>query len=513
MTPFLHGLPIAEAKWELDRFAPLLTIRDKIGDFRPLLMNDAQRLTWNAIRDQRNRKGRVRKLILKARQQGISTINMAYAFQRTFFDQGARTFVMAHIQGTTDTLFEMAKTFYDKLEHADKFCPASTTNAKALQFDSINSAMFVATAGSKTVGHGQALTTFIGSEFARWPNALEHLSGVLQAVPDMINTNIILESVGNGMNNIMYDRWQEALEGGTDYEPLFIPWYLTEDYAKQPDEPDWAFSKDDLDYGLRYDLDDWQLYWRRSKIKTDFGDSDSLFAEMYPANPQEAFLRGDKSLITVSLLEACVKRKRDPWGPKVWGYDPAFGGKDRSALAKRHGTACTSVEYTKEPDPMAQVGYLARQLDREKPDMLFIDNGAGGAGLVSRLHELNYDNVMGVWAGAKASDDKRYFNKRAEIWYEMIEWMREYGHIPNDTQLHSDLYAPAEVSPDSSGRLRLQKKEDMESRSPDGGDALALTFSFPVQSREKSPANYSPEERAHTLALSKSQTRKKVRTH
>jgi hypothetical protein len=50
-----------------------LFIRDKTGSIVPLKLNAVQRLVHARIVDQRARTGRVRMLVLKARQPGVST--------------------------------------------------------------------------------------------------------------------------------------------------------------------------------------------------------------------------------------------------------------------------------------------------------------------------------------------------------------------------------------------------------------------------------------------------------
>jgi hypothetical protein len=49
------------------------------------------------------------------------------------------------------------------------------------------------------------------------------------------------------------------------------------------------------------------------------------------------------------------------------------------------------------------------------------------------------------------------------------------------------LMAPNRIDPDSANRNKVESKKDMAKRgirSPDGGDALALTFAFKVADRE-----------------------------
>jgi hypothetical protein len=65
----------------------------------------------------------------------------------------------------------------------------------------------------------------------------------------------------------------------------------------------------------------------------------------------------------------------------------------------------------------------------------------------------------------------------------MGEWLKETPcRIPDEDSLHGDLISP-KYKYDSNSRLVMERKEDMKKRglrSPDEGDALALTFAAPV---------------------------------
>jgi hypothetical protein len=97
-----------------------------------------------------------------------------------------------------------------------------------------------------------------------------------------------------------------------------------------------------------------------------------------------------------------------------------------------------------------------------------------------------------VNAGERALDDQRYINRRAEMWGKMRDWFAEPpAKIPDSDELHGDLTGP-KYTYDSSQRLKIERKEDMKKRglrSPDSGDALALTFAAsvrPYEHRERS---------------------------
>ena len=104
-----------------------------------------------------------------------------------------------------------------------------------------------------------------------------------------------------------------------------------------------------------------------------------------------------------------------------------------------------------------------------------------GAGVVDRLRQLRY-NVFDVNASSKARDPVRFHNLRAESWWTMRDWIRKGGCLPANQTLADDLTS-VNYFYDAANRVQLERKEDMKKRglpSPDLGDALALTFAYPV---------------------------------
>src|SRR5262249_61096301 len=60
-------------KHDLPYFSQYLKIRPKVGSLAPFALNTAQLKLHQLIEDQRARTGRVRLIVLKARQLGVST--------------------------------------------------------------------------------------------------------------------------------------------------------------------------------------------------------------------------------------------------------------------------------------------------------------------------------------------------------------------------------------------------------------------------------------------------------
>lgn len=475
-------------KTDLEYYAAkCLKIRTKAGEVRPLSFNRAQRFIHSRLQHQLATLGKVRALILKGRQQGCSTYVGGRFYHKATHSRGLRTFILTHEDAATQNLFEMVNRYH---EHCPVLVKPSTgaSNAKELNFDKLDSGYKIGTAGTKGVGRSSTLQLFHGSEVAFWPHAETHAAGVLQAVPDESGTEVILESTANGLGNLFHKMWRDAENGVSEYIAIFVPWYWQEEYRK-PVPSGFSLTDEERGYAELYGLDDEQIAWRRAKI-VELKDP-ILFKQEYPATAAEAFqMSGHDSYIPASLVAKARKAECDANGPLVIGFDPAWTGGDRHAMAWRQGRRVLKVESKSKLDTMQSAGWAKQVIDRDKPKRMFIDVGGVGAGVYDRLREMGYgDIVRPVNFGSSPFEPERPegggpLNRRAEIWMKSREWLEDPAgvQIPDSDSLQADACGPS-YKYDSNTRLQIEKKEDMRRRdvpSPDEWDAVALTFAEPV---------------------------------
>ncbi|MBL4651278.1 MAG: hypothetical protein JKY53_00225 [Flavobacteriales bacterium] len=463
---------------------------------KPFILNKAQLYVHEKLEEQRQRTGKVRAIILKGRQQGLSTYIEGRFMWRTTHAKGVKAYILTHEEDATKNLFNMAKRYYENLPPFVK-PSTSTTNSKELIFDRLDSGYQVGTAGNKTVGRSQTNQFFHGSEVAFWPNASEHAKGILQTVPDADETEVLYESTANGVGNFYHQQWKMAERGEGEFIAIFVPWFWQEEYSKETPE---GFVETDEEAKLanQYNLTPEQMYWRRLKIvelSADGTNGDKSFKQEYPMNAAEAFqLSGEDGLITPSSVVKARKSKVNGNGPLIVGVDPSRGG-DRFSIIKRQGRKAYDIEsyVGDQVDKLGKaVAKCKKVLDTvcpiagKVPDMMFIDAG-GGADLADRLHELGFeDRVKAIYFGASPLDEDKYINKRGEMWGTMNLWLKDENldvDIPDSDELQADLCA-SPYNRDSHDRIVLWKKEKIKKEfkfSPDEGDALALTFAEPVR--------------------------------
>jgi hypothetical protein len=477
-----------------------LKIRPKAGDLVPFQLNQSQRYVHLIAEKQLLETGRVRLIVLKGRQQGVSTYVAGRFYWKVTHRRGAKVFILTHEIKATENLFEMAKRYHDH-NLPDLKPTTKSESMKTLTFNGLDSGYSVGTAGTKGVGRSSTIQYFHGSEVAFWDHADTHATGVLQGVPTEDETEVILESTANGMGNYFHSQWQLAERGDSDFIAVFLAWYWMAEYTKPVDD-DFELTSEEFDLLNAYKSDGLtaeHLNWRRSKIMEFNAGGDSgewRFKQEYPMNAAEAFqTSGEESLIDAEHVLKARKQDKKMSGPHVVGVDPARFGKDRAAFIHRNGRKMYGSMAYRKKSTMELAGICVRILsdpvtgEPSDVDVMFIDVGGLGAGVVDRLYELGYGpegegRVIGVESGSRALEDSRYTNKRAEMGITLRNWFQQAGGVDVEDLdvLQTDFCGPR-FSFDSAGRYVLEKKEAMLKRgveSPDFFDAGALTFAEPV---------------------------------
>ncbi len=311
-----------------------LAIRAKSGKTIPFRLNAVQRALHEKLERQRKTRGRVRALVLKARQPGVSTYVEGRFYWQVTRRAGARAFILTHLRDASDAIFEIVERFYAQ-DDPELRPHLGASNARELLFDRLDSGYRVGTAGSRAIGRGHTIQYFHGSEVAHWPNAGAHMAGVLQAVPDRDDTEIILESTANGPGGLFFDLCKAAERGDSEFDLIFIPWFDHREYVASPPKG-WVVPSAIVEYGAQHDLSARQLYWAWRKnealARACGGPGDQicwLFRQEYPATADEAFHgAGHDGLIRPELVIAArshVAGSQDH-APLILGVDIARGG-------------------------------------------------------------------------------------------------------------------------------------------------------------------------------------------
>ncbi|MBO7254497.1 MAG: hypothetical protein J6V36_04255, partial [Clostridia bacterium] len=222
------------AKFYIEKF---LKIKTKDNKIKGLKLNPSQKKLYETIKREHNLGKPVRIIILKARQMGFSTLSEALIFHSTVTRENVNSQIIAHTGESTSNLFNMSKLFYDELPSFMKPM-LKASNAKELIFENptkkqkekrenpgLRSKIKCTTANASGVGRSDTLTNLHVSEYAFWEGDKRGtLTGLMQAVPNLKGTMVIIESTANGFDDFKA-MWDSAVRGESDFVPLFFPWF------------------------------------------------------------------------------------------------------------------------------------------------------------------------------------------------------------------------------------------------------------------------------------------------
>ena len=295
----------------IEKFIKIRTKEGRIIDFK---LNNPQQRLYDIIKEQKQAKKPVRVIILKARQMGFSTLTESILFKETVTKFNRRTGIITHLATATTNLFNMSKLMLDNLP--DEIKPSvKKSNAQELIFDNdsgtgLKSKIKCMTAGTSGVGRSDTFDMLHLSELAFWEgDVTATLTGLFQAVPNLPDTMIIIESTANGYEKFK-ELWDQAVNGESDFVPLFVAWYELPEYSMP--YSGFKLTAEEEKIKELYNLTNEQLEWRRWCIRNNCQNDIEQFKQEYPSNPDEAFIGTGRCIFDKGKIIEQLQRAPKP---------------------------------------------------------------------------------------------------------------------------------------------------------------------------------------------------------
>lgn len=276
---------LASKIWRMNN---IYYIKNKEGEVVKFRMNLAQRRVAEVIHN--------RKIILKSRQQGISTYHLLYNLDESLFKSNLTNGVLAQDLDAAKNLLTKCNEAWSMLDPRIKeFMQLSTESDNKTEFSfSNNSKMMIKT--SFRSGTLQNLhISELGKIAATDPKkSLEIKTGTLQAIGG--KRKVTIESTAEGTGGLFYDLWSKAIKmeangevfSELDFYPIFLSWLDDPDCLLSvpksiSQEMEMYFRELELETGVV--IKDEQKNFYIAKLE-ELGDS---IKQEYPATAKEAF--------------------------------------------------------------------------------------------------------------------------------------------------------------------------------------------------------------------------------
>jgi hypothetical protein len=230
--------------------------------------------------------------------------------------------------------------------------------------------------------------------------------------------------------------------------------------------------------------------WAREQIEKYGRDNPWVLVNVFGRFPPSSLntLLGPDDVEAAKKRYGALETHAYLWAQKRIGVDVARFGDDRTVIFPRQGIAAFMPEQLRQRDTVQIAGRVAWWINewaREDANTdvhTFVDDsGHWGHGVIDNLRAGAY-RALPVLFEDKNTADPRHYNRRAEMWISMAEWVKTVGALPPDlpAEMTAELTVPQYTFKD--GKFLIEPKDIIKERlgrSPDLADALALTFALP----------------------------------
>lgn len=343
---------------DFEALSGLLKIKTKSGPpilFRPETWFEEQR------RFQRDRTGR--DVVLKSRQIGFSTLELARDLQFALSNPGTTTLVVGAEKEASNKLFLQLRTMFYGLRDFGIAPRTKYDNVRELYFPSLESSVRVLESGSsesaaEKKGRSGTVHRLHSTETAFYSYGTTTMGALLNCVPP--TGEVIIESTPNGAQGMFYDLCQMAMAGNGEYRFHFWPWLVHEEYRRTPRMGFDPRPRDSHEEKMRsMGANDSQIQWWRDQVDNPMVGLDKALQE-YPIDAISCFRRSGRPFIDQDALDWLVSLVREPLRK-----EPRSGG-----VLRVHA----------EPDPKKRYSMgadVSEGVDEDKSALTVVDDATG----------------------------------------------------------------------------------------------------------------------------------------
>lgn len=355
-----------------------------------------------------------RKLILKARQFGVSTNGILNIFDKACFNRNVTACILAHEKDAIEKLFRIVTRAYARMVPIVKPELAKGGGSRfELFFPKINSRIYC-----DLESRGDTINYLHVSEAAFFKNPGKLMS-TIQAVP--AEGEIQIESTPNGVGNHFYDWWTDET---LPYTKMFFPWFLHEEYNMDATSVA-EYTGEEIELITKaktynVDISPAQIAFRRFKQS----ELRAMFIQEYPEDDASCFLASGSAaldLIKVSAKLSALNgvkptttngieiyKPYDKVSTYVIGCDVSEGvGKDYSVATVYKARTREQVAVLRCQAKPYEFAHKIKELaslyttgGREHPLVAVERNNHGHAVLLELVEHIGYSNIY------RAKDDR-----------------------------------------------------------------------------------------------------------
>lgn len=296
---------------DLRRLSRLLRIKTKSRGV--IAFHDRE---WHDEQRRFNDERTGRDVVLKARQIGFTTLELARDVQFARLREGVQVLIVVHDSDIAEALFQAVQLMVTSLVEIGLAPKPKYSTKREIVFADNHSAIRIVEAGAterSAQGKGRSGTVhrLHATEVAFWGAAEETFTSLLAAVPN--DGEIVIESTANGAGGLFHELVQTAIAGRGDYKLHFWAWYQHAEYQQEPPPGFDPTPRDDDEVTMRgVGCTDAQIAWWRALVDNPARGGREACKQEFPLDPVTAFRVTGGRYVRIDAIDWLSAQVRTP---------------------------------------------------------------------------------------------------------------------------------------------------------------------------------------------------------
>jgi len=313
------------------RYVKILDWSSRLVSFQP---NIAQRIYLNELAKAEAKGHAQMYQILKARQEGFTTIAQILISHRVLFFNNVNALTGSASEPKSKKMVQKIEGIWNELPWWLRPRMTAQESGVKMEWGDLGSGVYVQWGNQKSgIGRGDTATVAHLSELASFINPEDLVdASLVRAMHENPFAFLMLESTAEGLGNWWHRTWQTMVKmdvrGIARFKPLFFPWYVARDLyptegwlKRRPVEEGWEppdyvrahaqaaeryveqseMLREALGMGWRLPIEQQWFYYLEFEEARDKRQLEKFLQEM-PATPDEAFQASNPSVFSIETL-------------------------------------------------------------------------------------------------------------------------------------------------------------------------------------------------------------------
>ena len=247
--------------------------------------------------------------VTKYRQAKITTITLMHLLLRDcMYLQGIAGMLIADTNATAEMAFRRLRFAYENLPEPVKMPLAAGSKGSKRELEFVHGGnIVIKSLEGRAPAVGHSIDRLHITELGEAIHQQKAIINLFPGINKRPNAKLVVESTPGRAGSYHERMWHEALRREGQFFPLFLEWWKDETCRIPVPPKGFVPTEEELDYmGKRHGMNFENLYFMRTRLRSEFVGDTRLFSAKYPSDPYDGWIGSQRPMMPEEVLRTLL---------------------------------------------------------------------------------------------------------------------------------------------------------------------------------------------------------------